>query len=109
MSPFVLKMGVSRWHTTASTTVSWSTQAYCRPTLWQRMGTFSQLTLSLSTLFRLFFLCPSPSPTPTVRLEPELQELAGALIASLVFWLASQLENINQPFLESKSLGNKEQ
>lgn len=33
----------------------------------------------------------------------------GALIASLVFWLASQLENINQPFLESKSLGNKEQ
>lgn len=33
----------------------------------------------------------------------------GALIASLVFWLASQLENINQPFLESKSLRNKEQ
>ena len=31
----------------------------------------------------------------------------GALIASLVFWLASQLENINQPFLESKSLGNR--
>lgn len=26
---------------------------------------------------------PSPSPTPTVRLEPELQELAGALIAPL--------------------------
>ncbi|CAI9179593.1 unnamed protein product [Rangifer tarandus platyrhynchus] len=33
----------------------------------------------------------------------------STLIASLVFWLASQLENINQPFLESKSLGNKEQ
>lgn len=64
MSPFVLKMGVSRWHTTASTTVSWSTQAYCRPTLGQKMGTFSQLTSPRPTLFRLFFLLSISSPPP---------------------------------------------
>lgn len=53
-------------------------------------------TYSVPEKGHLFLTCPLPaaipslllpppslSPTPTVRLEPELQELAGALIASL--------------------------